>query len=99
MRPILRAAGLLALVVVAITCADAPTGPHGSRDALPASARIGLTPSFSADAARAYRSLVDFGFDVASVRIRLTAANGTVAKDTVIAFPSTQDTLQVDLSV
>ena len=98
MRPTLRAAGLLALVVVAITCADAPTAPAGSEGSR-ATARIGLAPSFSADAARAYRGLVDFGFDIASARVRLTAADGVVAKDTVIAFPSTQDTLRMDLSV
>jgi hypothetical protein len=98
MRPTLRAAGLLALVVAAITCADAPTAPRGSNGGS-SMARIGLAPSFSADAARAYRGLVQFGFEVASARIRLTAADGALAKDTVIAFPATRDTLQVDLAV
>ncbi|HEV7994230.1 MAG TPA: hypothetical protein VGP25_20570 [Gemmatimonadaceae bacterium] len=97
MRSTLRAAGLLALVVAAITCADAPTAPDHSN--VRSTVRIGLAPSFSADAARAYRGLVEFGFEIGSARIRLTAADGTVAKDTVIAFPATQDTLQADLSV
>ena len=99
MRPTLRAAGLFALVVVAITCADAPTGPSRGGGSDRTAARLGFAPSFSAEAARAYRSLVEFGFDVTNVRVRLTAADGRVAKDTVFSFPATQDTLQMDFSV
>ena len=99
MRPLLRAAGLLAVVIAAVTCTDAPTGLRhdGATDAAPA--RIGLAPSFSADAARAYRALAELGFDITSVRLRLTALDGRVAKDTVIAFPATRDTLSLDLTV
>ncbi|MEO6525967.1 MAG: hypothetical protein ABIP93_05035, partial [Gemmatimonadaceae bacterium] len=99
MRPTLRAVGLFALVFVAITCTDAPTGPSRDDATARTAARIALTPSFSADAARAYRRLTEFGFDVTNVRIRLTAADGSVAKDTVFSFPITQDTLHMDLTV
>ena len=95
MRLNLRAVGVLALAV-AITCTDAPTAPSASRDS---AARIGLSPSFSADAARAYGALSLLGFDVTSVRVRLTAADGRVATDTIIPFPTAQDTLVLDLSV
>src|SRR3954470_24729966 len=99
MRSTLRAAGLLALVVAAITCTDAPTGPHGSNATGHSLARIGMAPSFSTSAAQAYRALEAFGFAVSSVRMRLRATDGSIVKDTIVAFPATQDTLRLDLSV
>lgn len=97
MRSTLRVAGLCVLAVAAITCTDAPTAPASG--SIRTSARIAFAPSFDADAARAYRALTQFGFEITNVRIRLTAAAGTLSKDTVISFPSAQDTLNVDLSV
>ena len=96
MRLNYRAVGVLALAVAAITCTDAPTAPSASRLT---AARIGLSPSFSVDAARAYGALSLLGFDVTSVRVRLTAADGRVETDTIIPFPAAQDTLVLDLSV
>ena len=92
-----RAVALLALALAAITCSDAPTAPAAS-GAL-RTARVALSPSFSAGAARSYEALTRLGFDIASARVRLTAGNGRVAADTVVPFPATQDTLRLELSV
>jgi adhesin/invasin len=97
MRSTLRVAGLFVFAVAAITCTDAPTAPASGSSRT--SARIALAPSFGTEAARAYRALTQFGFEITNVRIRLTAADGALSKDTVISFPSAQDTLHVDLSV
>lgn len=65
----------------------------------PAFGRLGLAPSFSADAARAFAELTDFELEVASVRLRLIASDGRQVRDTVAAFPAGQDTLTLELSV
>jgi adhesin/invasin len=98
-RLLRRSVGLLALALAAITCSEAPTAPDRSVSDRSGAARFELAPSFSVESARAYRALSEFGLEVTQVRVRLTAADGTVAKDSVIAFPATRDTLALDLSV
>lgn len=66
---------------------------------MPGAARFGLSPSFGVESARTFQALTEFGLEVTRVRVRLTAGDGVVVKDTAIAFPATQDTLAVDLSV
>ncbi|MBA3338558.1 MAG: hypothetical protein H0T54_02195, partial [Geodermatophilaceae bacterium] len=97
-----RVIALAALVVVAITCTDAPTGPK-STDRQPAAAfggaRLALSPSFSPSATTAYNTLAAFALEVTRVRVVLTAADGKVVKDTVIEFPPGQDRISIELPV
>jgi hypothetical protein len=98
MRLTLRAAGLVAIAVGVVTCTDAPTGPAARRGAaMPA--RLGLAPSFSPTAARAYGALASMGIVVTQVHIALTAADGRLALDTTIQFPADQDLLTITLPV
>ena len=97
MRLVTRAAGLLALAVVAITCTDAPTGPRAQRIGS-TGAHLSFTPSFSPSALRAYSALETMGVTVTQVRIRLRAADGALVRDTTIQF-GTQDTLRLQLPV
>ncbi|MEP6992021.1 MAG: hypothetical protein ABJA80_13905, partial [bacterium] len=98
MRLRLRAAALLALVVVAITCTDAPTGPGASRGAAASARHLRMSPSFSPAASNAYRALAALGVEVTEVHVHLTGADGTT-RDTTIAFPAGQDTLVIDITV
>ena len=97
MRSISRAAALFALAVVAITCTDAPTSPAASRGGVSA-ARLTMAPSFTPAAARAYTSLAAMGISVSHVRIRLRAVDGTLSRDTTLAF-GTDDTLRVRIPI
>ena len=97
MRLSSRAAGLLALAVVAITCTDASTGPGVHRPGF-TGARLMLAPSFSPGAERAYSALEAMGIGVTQVRIRLRAADGTVARDTTVQFGA-NDTLRLQIQV
>lgn len=97
MRSISRAAALFALAVVAITCTDAPTSPARSSGGSSA-ARLTMAPSFTPAAARAYASLAAMGISVTHVRIRLRAADGTLSRDTTIAFGA-DDTLRVRIPI
>lgn len=97
MRSISRAAALFALAVVAITCTDAPTSPAESRGGWSA-ARLTMAPSFTPAAARAYASLAEMGISVTHARIRLRTGNGTVSRDTTIAFGA-DDTLRVRIPI
>ena len=64
MRSVLRAAGLLFVAIVAITCTDAPTGPSKLQQGGKVPGRLSMTPSFSAEAARAFGQLSAFGLEV-----------------------------------
>jgi hypothetical protein len=97
MRPISRAAGLLALAVAAITCTDAPTGPRAQR-AGSIGGRLALAPNFSPAALKAYGALETMGVSVTQVRIRLRTASGMLARDTTIQF-GVQDTLHLQLPI
>ena len=97
MRLTYRAAGLLALAVVAITCTDAPTGPGAHRPGF-TGARLAMAPSFSPAAARAYGTLEAMGIGVTQVRIRLRTADGTLARDTTIQYGA-EDTLHIQIAV
>ena len=96
-RLISRVVGLLALALAAATCSDGPAAPAESGAG--SAARIALTPSFSASAARSYAALTQLGFDITGARVRLTASDGRIVVDTVLPFPTAQDTLRLDLSV
>ncbi|MDB4913274.1 MAG: hypothetical protein JWM95_918 [Gemmatimonadetes bacterium] len=96
MRLSLRAAGFLALAIVAITCTDAPTGPNSANSVQ--TARLRMSPYFSSDAAKIYNSLSLFGQEVTEVHIHLTAADGT-QRDTVINFPAGSDSLVIEIPV
>ncbi|MEP6618298.1 MAG: hypothetical protein ABJE47_03240 [bacterium] len=98
MRLRLRAAGLLALAVVAITCTESTTGPHGTAPAPRIASRVTMSPQFTAAAARAYQALMSIGTDITEVHVLLTAADGST-RDTVIAFPIGQDTLHIEIPV
>ena len=58
-----------------------------------------MAPSFSPAAAQAYRTLSGMGIDVTNVRIILVDLGGSIALDTVVAFPVGRDTLTVDMPV
>ncbi|MFL5606044.1 MAG: beta strand repeat-containing protein, partial [Gemmatimonadaceae bacterium] len=96
MRLTLRAAGLVAIAVGAVTCTDAPTAPSARRGA---AAHLGVSPTFSPTAARAYGALASMGIVVTQVHIALTAADGRLALDTTIQFPADQDLLTISLPV
>ena len=57
-----------------------------------------MAPSFTPAAARAYASLAAMGINVTHVRIRLRATDGTLARDTTIAFGA-DDTLRVRIPI
>ncbi len=95
MRSALRAAGLLIVAAVAITCTDAPTNP---RQGGMVPGRLTMAPSFSAEAAQVYGRLAALGLDITEVHVRLTAADGST-RDTVIAFPLGQDQLVIEIPV
>ncbi|MCU1677086.1 MAG: hypothetical protein JWM93_1844, partial [Frankiales bacterium] len=57
-----------------------------------------MSPSFSAEAARIYSGLAAFGFEVTEVHIVLTGPDGS-KKDTVIAFPASQDQITIEIPV
>lgn len=92
-----RVAGLLALAMAAITCTDPSTGPGTLRPGFHA-ARLALAPGFSPSAARAYSALEAMGIRVTQVRIRLSAADGMMARDTTIQF-GVSDTLHIRIPV
>jgi hypothetical protein len=88
------AAGVLA-IAAGLTCADSRlTGP-GSR----LRAAVEFLPSFSREAAKVYRNLAAFEFQLDNMRVRLLRANQTVAVDTVVAIPPGQESIAVELSV
>jgi hypothetical protein len=99
MRSPFRAASLLALAVIALSCTDAPTAPDTTQHGAFRAARLRMSPSFSPVAARAYATLADLGVQLTMVRVRLVNDAGTVVKDTTIAFPIDQDSLSVSLPV
>ena len=94
MRSSLRAAVALAVSVAAVTCAEFMTGP--GRGETSASVHVAVAPQFSPEAARAYQSLVAAGNTITEVHVVLTAADGGT-RDTVVAFPESSDTLQIDV--
>ena len=98
MRQRLRAFGLLAIAVVAITCTDAPTSPDALKPTGVVAGHVQMTPTFSPEAARAYAALSAFGVTVTEIHIVLTGPDGSV-RDTVIAFPVGQDSIAVDIPV
>lgn len=57
-----------------------------------------MSPSFSAEAARIYSGLAAFGLAVTEVHIVLTGPDGS-KKDTVIAFPASQDQITIEIPV
>ena len=97
MRLRIRAAGFVALAIVAITCTDAPTGIRSGATA--AMRHLQMAPSFTPEAARVYNTLAQaFGIDVTEVHVHLVGTDGT-ARDTVIAFPVGSDTLVLNIPV
>jgi hypothetical protein len=96
MRLSLRAASLLAVALTTLSCTDAPTGPGAGHSR---AGRLGLAPSFSPNAARAFAALAQIGVDIAHVRIRLVNAGGVVVKDTTVDFPAADDTLTISMPV
>lgn len=93
MRGPARPFALAALSFFALACSDAPSGSSAT-----GTARIGLAPSFSTAAAQALTALAAFGLDVTSVHVRLTAPDGSI-RDTTLAFPTTSDTLHIEMAV
>jgi adhesin/invasin len=98
MRQRLRAVGLFALAIVAITCTDAPTSPSKIKPGASGVANIRMSPTFSPDAARIYSGLAAFGLEVTEVHVVLTGPDGS-KKDTVIAFPASQDQITIEIPV
>ncbi|MEO8336147.1 MAG: Ig-like domain-containing protein, partial [bacterium] len=98
MRQRLRAVGLFALAIVAITCTDAPTSPNKVKSTGSGVANIRMSPSFSPEAARIYSGLAAFGFEITEVHVVLTGPDGST-KDTVIAFPASQDQITIEIPV
>ena len=98
MRFRFRAAGLLALAVVAITCSESTTGPRSAAPGNLARGHLVMVPEFSPAALRAYSALVAAGTDITNIHVVLTAADGST-RDTVIAFPVGQDTAHIEIDV
>ncbi|MDB4892089.1 MAG: Ig domain protein group 1 domain protein, partial [Gemmatimonadetes bacterium] len=98
MRQRLRAVGLVALAIVAITCTDAPTSPTKIKPVPSGVANVRMSPSFSAEAARIYSGLAAFGLEVTEVHVLLTGPDGS-KKDTVIAFPVNQGQITIEIPV
>jgi hypothetical protein len=95
MRLPIRAVTLLALAAAAITCTDAPTAPVDGAGLR--AARLDLAPSFSPEATRAYSALGSMGIVVTQARVRLTKADGTVARDATFVLAATQDSVTIEL--
>lgn len=101
MRPRLRSAtfALVTLVASAINCGRDVTSPLADGDQGVRYARgLSFAPSFPAAFSRAGSAaggLVPF----TSVKVTLRHSDGTIALDTLIAFPSDADSVQVSLSV
>ena len=97
----IRTIGRVVAMYVALLFTLSCTGDIGGTPSSPTSARVtahlGIAPSLSPSAIQAYGALAAMGVDVTSIRIRLVDLSGTVALDTVIAFPADQQTLSVVL--
>ncbi len=98
MRQRLRAFGLFALAIVAITCTDAPTSPTKVKPSTSGVANIRMSPSFTPEAARIFSGLAAFGTEVTEVHVVLTGPDGS-KKDTVIAFPVSQSQITIEIPV
>ena len=96
---ILRVVASIAVVLSAMSCSPATDALIASRSAGRSTARLVLAPMLSESATRAYGMLAAMGLEVTSVRIMLANLSGTVALDTVIAFPAGTDNLSVDLPI
>jgi hypothetical protein len=97
MRLSLRAASLLAVALTTLSCTDAPTGPGAAGHSRVG--RLGLAPSFSPSATRAFAALDQIGVQIARVRIRLVNTAAVVVKDTMVDFPADKDTLTISVPV
>lgn len=93
MRRLSRLAVLVAAAFAAASCTDATTSTEPI-----ARGRVALAPSFSASAVRAYNALPAFGLEITSVRVTLTALDGSI-RDTVISFPTDRNELRIELAV
>ena len=93
MRLSLRVLALALAAISAVTCTESP--PTVPASTLPG--RLAIAPSFSTEAAAAYRSLAAFGLDVTNVHVRLTGPDGA-ATETTVQFGAS-DTLRIEIPV
>ncbi len=93
MRRLSRFAVLTAASFAAVSCTDATTATEPI-----ARGRIALAPSFSASAVQAYNALPAFGLEITSVRLMLTAPDGST-RDTTFSFPADANELRIELAV
>ena len=80
------------LVFGGLTCTDS-TGLRSGR------AVVTLAPVFSDAAAAIYSNAVAAGLAINNVRLKLTRADGSTAKDTTIAIAAGQDSVVIELEV
>lgn len=84
------------ILLVGVTCRDGGvTGPM-SRGGV---TRLGFLPALSRAAVEIFQNLESFGFEVNNVRVHLKHANGTTAKDTIVAVGSSQDSVVIQMGV
>ena len=91
---LLRPVAALLLIIGAASCSD--ISRPGERVG---PARLELRPRFEAAAAQSRASRSALGLDIANVRIVITRPPDVVLKDTVIAFTSTSQEMQLELLV
>jgi hypothetical protein len=83
-------------LIAGATCADSSlTGPVSSG----LRAFVGLAPAFTKAAADIYRGLVAFQLEIDNIHVKLKHANGTIAKDTVVALAAGADSVAIELQV
>lgn len=98
MRLIFRVVFALAFMVGASSCSSTSDGPTASASSV-THARLAISPTFSAAAARAYTVLAASGADITKIHIVLSELTGRVALDTLVAFPVGTDTIAIVLPV
>jgi hypothetical protein len=99
MRLNLRVAGVIAVVLSAISCSGASDGLTAERSIGHSAARIAIAPVFSTSAIQAYGTLASIGVAVTTVHITVFDLSGTAVLDTMVAFPVGNDILSVDLAL
>ena len=99
MRLNARVAGSIAFVLGVASCSSATEDFTASPAGDVSQARLAIAPTFSPAAATAYRALVARGADITSIHVVLTDLSGHVALDMRVDFPTTKDTIAIDLPV
>ena len=85
------------VLLAGLTCTDGGlTGPRSNGGVF---ARLGFAPAFTRAATEIFQNLEAFGYEVNNVHVHLKHANGSIAKDTIVAIGAGQDSVVIQLNV